>query len=184
MEQLNRRQPIGLRKMTDDENEMFFLDYWQFEEDDDAQQSLAKRSDLTQYLNSTFEEGGLLPPLLVHSNTPAQSQLEDRIPLFARSNLFERDYMCPKGTYSCYSINRPYSCCVTGEVCVSITDTGLGDVGCCPQGQTCNGQVAQCDTSAGYKSCPGYGGGGCCIPNFDCSGVGCEWKLGHIDVIC
>jgi hypothetical protein len=173
MEQLRKRQPVGVRKMTDQESEMFFLDYWEFEDDANEQHTITKRSDPAQYGNKTLERG-LLPPLLVHSDNPAQSRLKDRIPFFERSNLFARNYMCPNGTYSCFEINRPYSCCVTGEVCTIVTDTGLGDVGCCPEGEICNGQVANCDSSAGYKSCPGYTGGGCCIPNYDCSGVGCE----------
>jgi hypothetical protein len=174
MEELSRRQPVGVHKMTDDENEMFFLDYWQFEEDNKQQHTIARRSTPALFDNTTLD-GSLLSPLLVHSNSPAQAGQQSRFSFFARSNLFEkRNYMCPNGTYSCYSINRPYSCCVTGEVCTNVTNTGLGDVGCCPEGQTCNGEVAECDTSAGFKSCPGYSGGGCCIPDFDCSGVGCE----------
>ncbi|KIW05229.1 uncharacterized protein PV09_03767 [Verruconis gallopava] len=172
MEMLATRTPIGVHKMTDDEEEMFFLDYWQFEEDENMQCPNARRSLPAEFANETLDRG-LLPPLLAHSNSPSQRRLQDRIPIFARSNIFARDYACPSGTYSCVSIDRPYSCCLTGEVCVSVQDTGLGDVGCCPQGETCNGKVAACNTAAGYKSCPGYSGGGCCIPGFDCSGIGC-----------
>lgn len=171
MKELGRRAPIGVHKMSDDADEMFFLDYWQFEEEDDVQHAIARRSNPAQSANDTLNHI-LLPPLLVHLDTLAQSPLQGHLPLIAR-NLFKR-FTCPAGTLGCNSINRPYSCCGTGEVCVSVRDTGLGDVGCCPQGQTCNGVVTECDTGAGYKSCPGFSGGGCCIPNFDCSGIGCK----------
>lgn len=175
MQELSRQRPIGMRKMTDDENEMFFLDYWQFEDDGVQKHTIAKRSSFSEYGNETLE-GGLLPPLLVHSDSPAQSELKQRMSYFARWNVFDkRDYQCPSGTFSCTSINKPYSCCATGEVCTSVTDTGQGDVGCCPEGETCNGQVAACDASEGYTSCSGQDGGGCCIPNYSCSGVGCEY---------
>jgi hypothetical protein len=171
MEQLGKMTPARAHKISDHEDEMFFLDYWQFEEQDELQHLIARRSDPAQYANQTLDRN-LLPPLLVHSDSTAQSALHDRLPVFAR-DLFKR-FTCPAGTFGCNSINRPNSCCGTGEVCISVQDTGLGDVGCCPQGQTCNGMITQCDTAAGYKSCPGFSGGGCCIPNFDCSGIGCK----------
>ena len=171
MDRLSSRTPKGVQKMSDDPDEMFFLDYWQFEEEEVAQQVLARRSLPAHHTNSSANPA-LLPPFLVHSDTPEQSLLSGRMPVFARD--LSKRFTCPEGTFGCDSINRPNSCCGTGEVCISVQDTGLGDVGCCPQGQTCNGVVTECDTAAGYKSCPGFSGGGCCIPNFECSGIGCR----------
>jgi len=170
MEQMGKRAPTGVIKMPEDEDAMFFLDYWQFGEDESLRHTIARRSAPAQYANDSLTPD-LLPPFLVHSDIPAQSPLEDRLPLFARD--LSKRYTCPQGTFACDDISRPYSCCNIGEVCVQVRNTGLGDVGCCPEGQTCNGMVTDCDTSAGYKSCPGFEGGGCCIPGFDCSGIGC-----------
>ena len=174
MEQMGKRAPTGVLKMPEDEDAMFFLDYWQFEEVDSIRHEFARRSSPAQWANDSVTTD-LLPPLLVHSDTEEQSFLQGRLPVFAR-DLFKR-YTCPQGTFACDDISRPYSCCGIGEVCVQVRNTGLGDVGCCPEGQSCNGMVTDCDTSAGYKSCPGFEGGGCCIPDFDCSGIGCEFPF-------
>ncbi|KAM7195989.1 hypothetical protein V8F33_006440 [Rhypophila sp. PSN 637] len=85
--------------------------------------------------------------------------------------LERRDWSCPSGTSSCAAIGYPNSCCENDEVCVEITDTGLGNVGCCPQGATCGGSVSQC--SNGNTPCASDIGGGCCIPGYVCQGVGC-----------
>jgi hypothetical protein len=173
-QRLASRNPVGVRKMSGDESEMFFLDYWQFEETEDDTNDLSRRDEKlwtrsipANTTNNAGEE--LLPPLLLHSNGLDQSWLG----LTPRA-LFARDFQCPTGTDNCSSINHPYSCCATGETCVSVADTGLGNVGCCPAGVKCTRDVAACDTSAGYKSCPGSSNGGCCIPNFDCDGIGCK----------
>jgi hypothetical protein len=174
-EQLASRSPVGVRKMSEDESEMFFLDYWQFEEAEQdihspgrRNEKLWTRSTPADLTNNTL--GELLPPLLLHSNGLDQSTFG----LSPRA-LFARDFQCPTGTNNCSSIDHPYSCCATGETCVSVADNGIGNVGCCPQGAKCTREVAACDTSAGYKSCPGSSNGGCCIPNFDCDGIGCEY---------
>lgn len=173
-EQFASRAPVGVRKMSGDEGEMFFLDYWQFEEAGDELHSPSRRDDESwtrsipaDTTNNTL--GELFPPLLLHSNGLDQSTFG----LSPRS-LFARDFQCPSGTNNCSSIDHPYSCCATGETCVSVADNGIGNVGCCPAGVKCTREVAACDTSAGYKSCPGSTNGGCCIPNFDCDGIGCE----------
>lgn len=165
------RTPIGVRKMSGDESEMFFLDYWQFAEPEDVVHSSSRRDEklwTRSIPTNNSLEGELLPPLLLHSSGLDQSTFG----LSPRS-LFARDFQCPSGTNNCSSINHPYSCCATGETCVSVADNGIGNVGCCPAGAKCTREVAACDTSAGYKSCPGSTNGGCCIPNFDCEGVGC-----------
>lgn len=167
MEQIATKSPIGARKMTEDEAEMFFLDYWQFDEEDVP---IRRRSLELEYLNQTMGDG-LLAPLLLHSASSGQSHISNRM-----NYLFKRDFQCPAGTNSCESIQRPNSCCSTDETCVSVTDTGQGDVGCCPSGQSCTNAVSSCDTSAGYTSCEGTSAnGGCCIPGFVCFGVGCKF---------
>lgn len=87
------------------------------------------------------------------------------------AQLEKRDWACPTGTNSCESIGYPNSCCQADETCVVVTDTGLGNVGCCPSGQTCSGAVSNCTN--GSTACPSSLGGGCCIAGYICEGVGC-----------
>jgi len=112
------------------------------------------------------------PPISPHIS-PKEINLIDKI--------FKRGYQCPVGTYSCASINQPYSCCASSETCINVPDTGLGPVGCCPKGSTCNGPVSPCDVSQGFTGCPGTSNGGCCIPGYSCDGIGCIYD-GSINI--
>ncbi|KAF1814602.1 hypothetical protein P152DRAFT_456877 [Eremomyces bilateralis CBS 781.70] len=182
-------QPTAVRKMSGDEGEMFFLDYWQ----------LGQSSDEAWASESAFSDGSpdpddntvaSVPAPLDHDRLAHRSNLSDPTPLqpfllhsnateqehrwlWGRSRLSRRDFLCPLGTESCAGIGRPNSCCGAGETCVQVDDTGLGDVGCCPQGSNCGGELSSCDTAAGYQACPNSPNGGCCIPNYACLDVGC-----------
>lgn len=187
-------QPAGVRKMSDDEGEMFFMEYWQFEHEDDDRSMDDRRDQVLKrgipslripgahgtdgvdehWANASIPHK-LLPPFPLHYDK--QDKINPHIgwsPLSPRA-LFpshaKRDFQCPTGTSACTSINRPNSCCATGETCQIITNTGLGDVGCCGQGLTCSGAVSNC--SPGNTPCPSAQGGGCCIPGFACVDVGC-----------
>ena len=193
---LMAQRPVGLRKMNGEE-EMFFMDYWQFAAMEDLRQSgdIVKSMEGRNTVSSSRAclRGDI--SLMVSSNASSPQVLQapfsqhseyqmPKNPIFGRALhvpwplhllLDKRDFQCPTGTSSCTSINRSSSCCATDETCQLITDTGLGDVGCCQQGQTCGQQVTSCQT--GYQSCPGSPGGGCCIPGYTCAGVGCEFPL-------
>lgn len=189
-EKLASQRPIGVHKMSGDEGEMFFPEYWVF--DGELKKAPAilpidRRSTILRLAREHQHSGALgdwanstgLYPLQASFSLHSDQQNESRrllgklrrLPRALLHQLDERDFQCPGNTLSCTSINRPNSCCSTGESCQLITNTGLGDVGCCAQGQTCSQQVSDCQ--AGYKSCPGSSGGGCCIPGYDCDGVGC-----------
>ena len=174
-------QPIGLRKMSSDEGEMFFPEYWTFETNSrrdsnilrkpalDKRQPILRLSDF-EALDPLSDNATVLPPLQapfsLHTGQP-------NLPLLRRLFPFQkRQYSCPANTNACTSINRPNSCCPSDEVCQLVTDTGNGDVGCCSQGQTCSQEVGTCQQ--GYLSCPGAQGGGCCFPGSSCLGVGCK----------
>ncbi|ROV98560.1 hypothetical protein VSDG_04288 [Cytospora chrysosperma] len=86
------------------------------------------------------------------------------------ARLEKRGYACPTGTSDCSLIGYPNSCCQTGTECVQITDTGLGPVGCCPDGVSCSGSIA---CSGSQEGCPSDIGGGCCIEGYVCASVGC-----------
>lgn len=163
-ERLQREKPVGIKKMSMDESEMFFLDNWIFASDvKDAE----KRSDAEGLANLTSP---FHSPLRPHS----QSDLLDSLLRFhVRSALLKRGFKCPEGTNDCSSIGAPNSCCGTGDTCISIDDTGLGSVGCCPQGRKCQGTI-RCDTANGYTSCPNSPNGGCCMPGYSCEDVGCK----------
>ena len=186
---LASQQPIGVHKMSGDEGEMFFPEYWVFDEAEDASTKVRERKrSLSLRLPSVHEDRDALDswvnatelqplqaPFTLHSDQQTESKgilrRFYRLPRAMLYHLDERDFQCPGDTFSCTSINRPNSCCPTGESCQLIANTGLGDVGCCAQGQTCSAQVSSCQQ--GYKSCPGSSGGGCCIPGYDCVSIGC-----------
>jgi hypothetical protein len=149
------KSPIGMQRMSTDPNEMFFLDYWLFDENEPI-----------SYANGT--DSWISPPMLAHATSPNPSS-------FFQS-LRKRDFNCPNGFNSCIGIGHQDSCCASGSTCVVVQNTGLGDVGCCPSGSCSGAALGTCDTNAGYKSCPGSSNGGCCLPGFDCLGVGCKFR--------
>ena len=181
--------PIVVRKMSGDQGEMFFPEYWQFEAETDRapKPELDRRKPTPRSLRplegtSTVEDWAnasmpqpLQAPFSLHTN----HRLDTR-PLFSRllrspGAIFARDspgFACPGGTSACTSINRPNSCCAAGLVCRLTTDVGQGDVGCCEPGQVCGEEVASCP--AEDLLCPDSLGGGCCIPGSVCDGVGCK----------
>jgi len=191
---LAQESPVGVRKMSRDPDEMFFLEYWQFEDGlveggDSAQmeashiQSKKQNPAHVARPEGQGSEAGLAnltslmpiqPPLLLHSEMHFANELAIRF--FARSMFTKRDYNCPAGTGSCSNIGRPNSCCESGSTCILVQDVGLGDVGCCAAGTNCGGRIAACDVADGYTSCPNSeNNGGCCIPNYVCDNIGCEW---------
>ncbi|KAK6436519.1 hypothetical protein LTR95_007290 [Oleoguttula sp. CCFEE 5521] len=162
-QKLASQRPIGMRKMSEDEGEMFFLHYWDFGDASDGQDS----TDGVDTSSSSNISIPLAAPLAPHSPRNAGFGLSAR-------SIFARQWgACPVGSASCTSINRPNSCCQTGRTCTIVTDTGNGDVGCCPQGETCGSTISSCDGSAGQTQCSGAGNGGCCIAGYTCYDVGC-----------
>ena len=153
-QRLQHEKPIGVKKMSLDEGEMFMLDNWIF--DDSSNNELN---------NITARALSPLRPL-------AQSDWLAR--MHVRDVLLKRQFQCPDGTRSCEGIGAPDVCCGTGSNCITISGSSdAGDVGCCPEGQNCAGSVS-CDEASGYTSCPGSSNGGCCLPGFKCQGVGCK----------
>lgn len=139
-QKLARQSPVRVRKMSEDEGEMFFLHYWAFE-DSSSSDNLSVAS----------------APIVLHT-------IHDRpLALLGRS-LFSRDSQCPANTESCSVIDSSL-CCPSGQTCVA-TKSG---VGCCASADGCD-TVAGCDTNAGYTSCPDTYSGGCCVPGSTCKG--------------
>ncbi|CAI6338280.1 unnamed protein product [Periconia digitata] len=155
-----KERPIGVKKMSGDEGEMFFLDNWIFAPD---HQNVERQVDEEELSNVTSQ---IASPLRPHSS--ADYHLRFRV----RDVLMQRDFKCPSGTNDCSSIGAPDSCCGTSQTCISIQDTGTGPVGCCSEGQQCEGSIS-CDTANGYTSCPNSPNGGCCLPGYSCQDVGC-----------
>ncbi|KAI9867140.1 MAG: hypothetical protein M1813_009418 [Trichoglossum hirsutum] len=190
--------PVGVRKMSGDEGEKFYMDYWMFDrpgvvgavrpmlQSPSSNRFLRPRDDagedgeegLQHYDNASIPYN---PPLLLHTNEDHhQAPLNPRSPraaVAALRALQNRAFKCPGGTADCSSIGRPNSCCADGEACQIIPNTGLGDVGCCPVGKGCSGDLKNCDL--GFTKCSDDLGGGCCIPDYVCVAVGCESTL-HI----
>lgn len=183
--------PIAVRKMSGDQGEMFFPEYWQFEAKTNGASKLElegkrpiprslgpleDKSIVKDWTNASTRQP-LQAPFSMHTN-----QLDTR-PLLRRLlrspeaifALDTRSFACPGGTHDCTSINRPYSCCAVGLVCQLTTDAGLGDVGCCEPGQVCGEEVSGCPEAD--IACPDSLGGGCCIPGSVCDGVGCKLTI-------
>lgn len=165
------QSPVAVKKMSNDPRQKFYPEYWQF----GIYRPTTENS--TNLGNHSMAQE-LFQPFLPHSDDTfiPFSKLRS----FPRNIFEKRGYQCPTGTSSCSSIGYTNSCCATDETCVVITDTGLGDVGCCPNGQTCKGSVSSCDTAAGYTSCSNSTSGGCCIPGYTCDSVGC--KCSHVSI--
>lgn len=167
-------KPPKVRKMSEDEGEKFFLHYWDFGEQEALPRLSSGRhwqdEQASAVSNTTFTPA-LYPPYAPHiDHNPLQTS---RLRFLARG-LFGRQSgwgSCPGNTFACSEIGEENSCCNEGERCF-LTDAG--EVGCCPDGQTCGTTVEGCDTAEGYSSCPGSENGGCCIPGYSCAGVGCE----------
>jgi hypothetical protein len=186
------RRPVGVMKMSDDEGEKFYMEYWQFGGDTQEQAPLLNMEDPA--LRRRNEEARLLlanvstpisyrPAFALHTAHDAEHGLHGpdlkprgREVSATLAVLQNRQFSCPTGTTSCSGIGYPNSCCSTDETCFQIKDTGLGPVGCCPNGSNCGGQITSCD--APDTACPDSLGGGCCIPNYVCAGVG--WMSSNV----
>lgn len=181
-QRLQQQPAAGVRKMSDDPGEMFFLDYWSFAPLGDGNSTASckespghahrlRPQSANDTLSVSFEQ-----PFLLHSDR-GFSELSVvprhfRIPRLERSVLDNRGYQCPNGTAACTALD-PNVCCAVDETCQTVQDAGygLGNVGCCPDGETCGGSLSACPS--GYSSCPNNPGGGCCIPGYACYDVGC-----------
>lgn len=191
------RKPVGVMKMSDDPSQKFYLHYWGYEDDvpqidisepppgrllrprdDDEEAMLLANSSTTISYRSPFA-------LHTDDETFALHRLEARGRISGRDSaaaaalaaLQKRQFACPTGTSDCSSIGYPNSCCGTDETCFKIEDTGLGPVGCCPNGDTCGGTISGCNspnTPCAEHQGGDYEGGGCCIPDYVCAGIGCK----------
>ncbi|OQD94469.1 hypothetical protein PENSOL_c026G05190 [Penicillium solitum] len=166
---------LGVKKMSEDEGEKFFLDYWSFG-DDFSSGNISERH--------ISDEDGFSPARFVAQSYPfgpsyslgtdGESQSLPRENNNSAVNLFEkRDFKCPTGTTACVSIGRSDRCCGSGETCQIVADTGHGNVGCCPSWKTCSGMIGSCQS--GYTACSQALGGGCCVPGYDCVEGGCAY---------
>ncbi|EFQ96682.1 hypothetical protein MGYG_08605 [Nannizzia gypsea CBS 118893] len=150
--------PFLVRKMSDNPGQKFFAHYWRLGNSDS---NIVSSGEEAEHSTDGTSLNARSPLLLRHHPLPG----------VGRSVLGKRGFECPAGSAPCTSINRPKSCCQTGDVCLIVKDTGLGDVGCCPKGQDCSGQLISCPK--GYATCPANLGGGCCTPGYTCVAEGC-----------
>lgn len=179
-ERIVLQRPQGLLKMSPDEGEMFFPEYWRFDPDEHPGSGVEGTEGDMLRGRANASIGDLLEaPLKVHNfdqdrqvRPPSVLDWLPRMPRGLLTSLNKREFQCPGDTLSCTEIDRPNSCCPIGGTCQLIYDSKYGDVGCCQKGQTCSQQVVGCLN--GYTSCPTSSGGGCCIPGYECLDVGCE----------
>ncbi|KAG4031977.1 hypothetical protein MFRU_008g03270 [Monilinia fructicola] len=180
------RSPVGILKMSEDEGEKFFMEYWRFEGEDGHQSGLdgsggfLRERDLKEearLLANSSISLSFRSPYALHTDDHSGSLDYEEIRARGKDSaaalamLEKRAFQCPTGTSNCSSIGYPNSCCATDETCFQITDTGLGPVGCCPSGGNCGGTITNC--ASPNTPCADDVGGGCCIPNYVCASVGC-----------
>ncbi|KAI2790223.1 hypothetical protein POX_d05729 [Penicillium oxalicum] len=141
---------IGIRKMSTDPGEKFFPEYWHFGDSLDVPgqndglagtdlahfNTTARRENLLDTARSSFSPAQFLSRSFAYSPS-----VESAFGLKRSRILDSRDFKCPANTYSCTSIDRPDRCCSVGSACEIVPDTGAGDVGCCPSGQSCSGTI-------------------------------------------
>lgn len=181
------RSPVGVKKMSEDEGEKFYMDYWQFDASVEQSQLILLSSPRRRHeeeddvlLANLTASVSYRPPFALHTQGDSDYQDVQGREADARSVLTlleKRGFVCPTGTASCSGIGYPNSCCSTDETCFAIQDTGLGPVGCCPNGSTCGGTISECNfpnTACTENLSGAFTGGGCCIPDYVCAGVGCE----------
>lgn len=196
--------PVSVRKMSEDESEKFFPEYWGFRDQIDqipmlgggpgnigTEASLRKEFEEEEswLMANASVQVSFRPAFPVHAKQGNSLTERDakaigaglmkrgRSAAAALALLQKRDYVCPTGTSACS--NAPNLCCATGEVCVTVTDTGLGSVGCCPIGATCAGAIS---CAAGNTACSSNMGGGCCISGYVCAGIGCKMVLPSLNL--
>lgn len=162
--ELFQKPARGIKKMSDDEGEKFFFDYWQFE---DGVLPVTEMGNQTSPNEDLQARSFPLRPALALGKPQAGKWLG--VP-----PLFRRDFECPDGTSGCGSIDRPDRCCGDGDTCTLVPDTGSGDVGCCPKGQSCSDTIGKCPGA--YSTCSESLGGGCCIPGYECVQGGCKFR--------
>jgi hypothetical protein len=187
--------PVGVMKMSDDPAQKFYMHYWGFEEELPQANTpevpparlLRTRDDEEEavLLANSSAAISFRAPFALHAedsfalgHLEARGRISGRDASEALAALQKRQFSCPTGTSDCSSIGYPNSCCTTDETCFQIQDTGLGPVGCCPDGDNCGGSISGCtspNTPCAENQGGNYEGGGCCIPDYVCAGVGCEY---------
>lgn len=200
----SQRLPTAIRKMSPDAGEKLLHEYYAFGDEDGVAQvgaqagAQAQPAMLSKGVLDVEEEELLAAnssasisfraPFAPHFDSHLAARGDDGgvsgWHLFQRAKnvvarLEKRQFACPTGTTDCSAIGFPNSCCQAGTECVQITDTGLGPVGCCPDGISCTGSIA---CSGSQQGCPSDIGGGCCIPGFVCASIGCECGADASDI--
>lgn len=165
-------------KMSTDEGEKFYMEYWQFESETGGESNGLRKRDEDEEARLLGNASAVLdfrPPFMVHGEDIMSGDLRARRALDSRNalaGLEKRQFACPVGTTACNSIGQSNYCCPTTETCFDVTDTGLGPVGCCPNGVSCGNTIASCGFP--NTACSEELGGGCCIPNYTCAKMGCK----------
>ncbi|KAG4435549.1 hypothetical protein IFR05_008960 [Cadophora sp. M221] len=130
------REPVGVMKMSDDEGEKFYMEYWQFEgeleqkglfEPQTSNAGLRRRDNLEE---GSFPGNDTLivqfkPPFMLHTeSTFTAEELKAREILNAAgvlAALEKRDFTCPTGTSDCSGIGFSGSCCALDPAVVVTT---------------------------------------------------------------
>ncbi|KAK6864018.1 hypothetical protein PG995_000546 [Apiospora arundinis] len=158
--QLHAQQllPTEVKKMSLDEGEKFMPHYLRFAavpEMEPARSPVDARSVLNpeeELLLASNSSATLpyRPPFGIHYSGESLDDSNLALALFRRrrdalARLQGRAFACPPNTKSCDTIGQPNYCCATGERCFKVENApNAGNVGCCPNGANCGGNVGAC----------------------------------------
>ncbi|OQE11883.1 hypothetical protein PENFLA_c070G09512 [Penicillium flavigenum] len=146
--QLAAGPALGVKKMSDDEGEKFFLDYWSFGDVSSSGNITEGHISDDEFSPARFVAQSYPFGPSYSLGTDGSSQFLSPGDSHSANNLLEkRDFKCPTGTSACTSIGRSDRCCGSGETCEIVADTGHGDVGCCPSWKTCSGMIGLCQSA-------------------------------------
>jgi hypothetical protein len=134
------RTPVGVLKMSPDEGEKFYMDYWQFEGELEHNQQLGTGTSLrardeeeeARLLANSSAVVGFRPPFALHTEEwsdmsgvdelRARKVVEGRNSAAVLAMLAKRGFQCPTGTADCSGVGYPNSCCPTTEFCYAIKE--------------------------------------------------------------
>ena len=133
------RTPVGVLKMSPDEGEKFYMDYWQFEDDLAQSESLntgilraRDKGEEARLLANSSAIVAFRPPFALHTekwsdmssfeDLRARKVVEGRNSAPVLAMLGKRGFQCPTGTADCSEAGYPNSCCPTSEFCYAIKE--------------------------------------------------------------
>ncbi|PQE10930.1 GPI anchored protein [Rutstroemia sp. NJR-2017a WRK4] len=135
------QSPVGVMKMSVDEGEKFFMEYWQYGENtqsevvEEAETGSVRARDLKEEVRLLANASTPITfraPFALHTEDQSgplayeELRMRERDSAAALAVLEKREFKCPTGTSNCSSIGYPNSCCASVIVTTTRITTALG----------------------------------------------------------